>query len=90
MKRNELFFDSIHINIDYFIYLLEHCICIYSVGIQSSKLTLPEHLRLLRGSCCSIFSFRRSNLWMIVCFKVIKKIGKNEYERLYNFTLRHN
>jgi hypothetical protein len=49
------------------------------MGTKSAKLTLLEHLSLLRGSCCSIFSFRRSNLWMIVCFKVIKKISENEY-----------
>ena len=38
--------DGIHISIDYFINLLEHFICIYSLGTQSSKLLIKsQHIQ---------------------------------------------
>jgi hypothetical protein len=40
--------DSIHISIDYFIYLLEHFICVYSLGTQSSKLLIKsQHIHCI-------------------------------------------
>ena len=54
--------DSIHISIDYFIYLLEHFICIYSLGTQSSKLLIKsQHIQ-----CTNHLTFKSGTLRILI------------------------
>jgi hypothetical protein len=63
------------ISIDYFIYLLEHFICIYSLGTQSSKLLIKsQHIQ-----CTNQLTFNECGKKRGGGFEDTKKGNQNPY-----------